>query len=100
MYYKTRPGVVLTTVCGENLLVAAKAAAAECPYVTQINDTSAFLWERLVGGNDVEGLMAAVAEEYEVAEPDMIRSAIESFIKEMTECGYLLVSEQGGNNDE
>lgn len=100
MYYKTRQGVVLTTVCGEHLLVAAKAAAAKCPYVTQINDSSAFLWERLTEGGDVDSLMKAVGEEYEIEDEGVIRSAIEAFINEMTGYGYLLVSEQGGDNEQ
>ena len=46
--YRTRPGVVLTDICGENVLVSASSLAGLCPYVTQINDSSVFLWKLLV----------------------------------------------------
>lgn len=100
MKYRTRPGVVLTTVCGENLLVAAKAARPECPYVTQINDSSAFLWRKLAEGADADGLMAAVEAEFEVDDPAVIREAVEAFIAQMLELNYLLPEEHGGNSNE
>ena len=43
MKIKTRPGVVLAPICGEYLLVSARALSDVCPYATQINETSAFL---------------------------------------------------------
>ena len=48
--YKTRVGVVLTRVCGEWLLVSAAALKDLCPFVTVINESSAFLWNRLQSG--------------------------------------------------
>ena len=45
--YKAREGVVLTSVCGESLLVSAAALRDICPFVTVLNDSSAFLWKQL-----------------------------------------------------
>ena len=94
--YKTRPGVVLTTVCGENLLVAAQSALEFCPYVTQLNDSSAFLWKKLAAGVDSDRLLNEVEADFEVEDPDALRIAIDSFIKQMTELRYLLPDEQKG----
>ena len=96
MRYKTRPGVVLTQIAGEYVLVAAKALLDICPYVTRINETSAFLWRKLEQGAAMQELEAAVAEEYEVEDPGAAREAIEGFIHQMNELNYLLSEETEG----
>ena len=92
--YRTRPGVVLTEVCGEYLLVAAKKLLDECPYVTQINESSALLWRRLTSGASIGELEAAVAEEYEIDDPAQTRAAIGEFLRQMQERNYLLEEDQ------
>ena len=91
--YKTRPGVVLTEIAGEYVLVAAKALSGVCPYVTLINESSAFLWRKLEQGANLEQLQAAVSAEYEVEDPAAVQSAIRDFIRHMNELNYLLTDE-------
>jgi hypothetical protein len=98
--YKTRPGVILTSVCGEHLLVAAAAVRDLCPYVTEINETSAFLWRQLTSGADLDGLMAALDAEYDLPDPAAARQAVESFLQQMLDLHYLLPVEQGGDHEE
>ncbi len=86
----TRPGVVLTQICGEYLLLAAKAAREHCPYMTQLNESSAFLWRELERGADPRELERAVLEEYEIEDPAVAREAIRNFMEEMLRLGYLL----------
>lgn len=81
MRYKTRPGVVLTEICGEDYLVTAAALRAECPYFTQVNETTAFLWRVLIHGADLAALEAAVGEEYEIEDPAAARAAIADVIE-------------------
>ncbi len=90
MVYKTRPGVVLTEICGEYVLVSARALLDLCPYVTQINETSAFLWKRLETGASAEQLVSAAAEEYEIEDPEALVSAIDDFLQQMQDLNYLL----------
>lgn len=97
--YKTRPGVVLTSICGEHVLVAAAALWELCPYVTQLNETSAFLWRQLTYGADLDGLMAALDEEYDLPDPAAARQAVEDFLRQMLELHYLLPEEQGGDHE-
>ena len=99
MRIKTRPGVVLAPVCGEYLLVSAKAVRDVCPYVTQINETSAFLWQQLIPGADREELLRAVAREYEIDDPAEVSAAIDSFLNQMLEAGYLLEEKEGTNHE-
>ena len=98
--YKTRPGVVLTAICGEHVLVSAAALRDLCPYVTELNETSAFLWHQLTNGADLDGLMAALNEEYDIPEPAAARQAVEDFLRQMLELNYLLPEEQGGPHEE
>lgn len=85
-----RPGVVLTEICGEHLLLAAKAAREHCPYMTQISESSAFLWDRLVDGASLEDLERAVIQEYEIENPAEAREEIQKFVDQMQQLGYLL----------
>lgn len=98
--YRTRPGVVLAGVCGEYVLVAAKSVRDQLPFVTQLNESSAFLWRQLENGADEAALEAAVCEEYEIGDPAAARAAIRDFIGQMLEIGYLIPEEQGGYHEE
>jgi hypothetical protein len=87
---RTRPGVVLTEICGEYVLVSAKAIAKDCPFVTCINEESAFLWTQLINGADEDELVAAVNAEYEVDSLDTLLDAIRGFLREMNERNLLI----------
>lgn len=91
--YKTRAGVVLTCVCGEWLLVSAAALRELCPFVTVVNESSAFLWKQLQSGADAEELEHAVREEYEIEDPAAVRSVIEAFLRQMLELNYLIAED-------
>ena len=97
--YKTRPGVVLTEIAGEYVLVAAKSLLSLCPYVTQINESSAFLWHRLEQGASTAELEACVAEEYEIENVDEAQSAIQAFVQQMKEMNYLVTVETEDLNE-
>ena len=88
--YITRPGVVLTEICGSYMIISAKANLTLCPYLTEVNNTSAFLWNRLRKGADEEELLSAVCEEFEVPDPEAARAAIRAFLDQMLEMNYLL----------
>lgn len=97
--YKTRRGVVLTEICGEYVLIAAKALLDRCPYLTQINESSAFLWKRMMNGATLEELVIAVEDEYEILDVDETKTAIDNIIKNMMEMNYLESMEAGEKND-
>ncbi len=90
MRYKTRSGVVLTQIRGEYLLVSSSTLRELCPFVTTVNETSAFLWKQLQNGATEEELLLAVAEEYEVDDPEVLRGVIRSFLEQMQAMHYLL----------
>ena len=92
--YKARAGAVLTTVCGEYLLVTVRALRGLCPFVTRLNESSAFLWNRLLEGATEEELFSAVAEEYEVEDLASVRRMIREFLEQMQEMHYLETQEE------
>ena len=96
--FETRPGVVLTQICGEYMLLAAKAAREYCPYMTQLTESSAFLWRKLEKGTAQKELERAVLEEYEIEDPAAAGEAIRVFIEEILQRGYLL--RKGEQKDE
>ena len=98
MKYETRPGVVLTSICGEYLLVGTKEAREHCPYFSQISESAAFLWKQLQSGADLESLERAVLQEYEIEDPAQARELIREFVEQMWERGYLL--RKGDDNEE
>lgn len=88
--YHTRPGVVLTGICGEYLLVAARSIRDSLSYVTQLNESSAFLWKQLESGADEKTLLKRVLEEYEINDPAAASAEIHEFIEKMASAGYLI----------
>lgn len=99
MRFRTRAGVVLTEICGQFLLVSAEAIRDFCPYVTQINESSAFLWKQMEKGASLAELEKAVAEEYELNDPAAAREAIRSYVQQMMEMNYLIEEKQEENHE-
>ena len=100
MRYRTRPGAVLARICGEYLLVAAQSLRDSLPYVTQLNESSAFLWKKLESGADEQTLEQCVMEEYEVEDRDAARAAIRDFMEQMRSAGYLVEDREGEETNE
>lgn len=90
--YRIRPGVVLSSVCGEFMLVATRKARGLCPYVKQINATGAYYWELLMQDMDFEQMVAHAADRYHV-EPTRIRPGLRIFLDDLVKKGYLLPEE-------
>ena len=93
MIYKTLPGVVLGEICDSYILAASKEAREHCPYITQINETSAFLWRQMEKGASFEALLNAVTEEYEVEDEKEAETSIQAFLDQMSGMGYIQKSD-------
>ena len=79
MIYKTCPGIILTSVGGQEYLVTSENRM-------QLNDTAAFYWRCLSEGADITELKKAVMQEYDLEDsPELdqeIRELIQSLLKE------------------
>ncbi len=88
--YKTRPGVVLTSIAGQHVLVAAKPARQFCPYTSQINETAAFCWRILEQGADADELLTKLAEEYEIEDRTAAREDLNELLEQLRNANYLI----------
>ena len=92
--YRCRPGVVLTEICQEYLLVASLSARLFCPYVKQVNETGAFLWKRLIEGASMEQLMKTLSDHYEIVDEKDAVEKTKQFIDIMVKNGYIISKEE------
>ena len=90
MKYRTRKGIVLTSVGGQQVLVSAASLHDEIPYVTNVNDTAAFCWEVMAEGATEDELVDRVTEEFDVHDPELVRSDISGMVRQLYEKGYII----------
>ena len=88
--YKTRSGVVLTNIAGQDILIASKSVRDVCPYTSQINETAAFCWKAMEDGIDFDSLFAKVSEEYEIDDPAAARADLAELIDQLIKANYLI----------
>ena len=88
--YKTRPGVVLTTIAGQSILVAADSIRSLCPHFAHINETATFCWRLLEQGSDLDDLAQKIATEYEIEDPEEVRADLEQLLDQLLESNYLI----------
>lgn len=91
--YRTRPGIVLAEIAGEYLLVATKALLDTCPYLTQLNESAAFLWRLLQDGAAESELAEAAAAAYELDGPGEAIEGVRGFLREMIDMNYVTIGD-------
>ena len=81
----------MTTICDQYLLAASKEARKYCPYIAEINETSAFIWNCMSSEEGVssEQLVNAVSAEYQIDDLAFAEQTIQEFLDEMIQCGYV-----------
>lgn len=89
MKYYTRKGIVMTSVGEQQVLVSAVSLHDQVPYVTNINDTTATLWEKMVHGATKDELIACIMEEYEVENEPAVREDIDRVLRQLSEQNYI-----------
>ena len=88
--YISKKGIVLTSVGGKQLLVAAASLGDEVPYVTSINETAAFMWGLLIGGASEEYIFDRMAEEFDIDDMEQTVAEISAILKQLYEQGYII----------
>ncbi len=93
--YIKRKGVIVTEICEQYLLAACKEAREYCPYITEINETSAYIWNCMSSEKGVSSkqLLQAVLKEYEIDDLALAEQTIQEFLDEMIRCGYVFIAE-------
>lgn len=84
---KLKNGFVLKELAGECVVVPADAALNLDGMIT-LNDTAKTIWLALEKGAEMDEIVAALTEEYDVTEA-VARSAAEAFIAKLKELDFL-----------
>lgn len=85
---KIKNGFLLRQVAGQNVVLPA-GDTLDLNVMITLNETGAFLWERLQQETTEEGLVQALLGEYEVSEA-VAASAVAAFVKKLEENGFLV----------
>ena len=84
---KIKDGFLLRQVAGQTVVLPTEADIDLNMMIT-LNDTGAFLWERLQQETDEAALTAALLSEYDVDEATA-KSAVAAFVKKLGDHGLL-----------
>jgi hypothetical protein len=64
--YQQAENIVTRQVAGETLLVPISGDLADLGQIFSLNEVGRFIWERLAREGDVEGLVGAIVQEFDV----------------------------------
>ena len=87
---KIQPSVVLTEIHGIYLLVSDREARKHCPYIRQINDLGALIWEELLKGKSRDETVSRIRQEYEIPECIDLGTDVDHFVNSLKENHYII----------
>ena len=87
---KFKDGVVLLHIHDAYLVVSDKEARKTTPYIREINDTAAMIWQLLEQGYSVEEITDHMMKEYDIEERSLLEEDLRIYIRDMKENGYLI----------
>lgn len=84
---KLKDGFILRSVAGQSVVLPT-GGDLDLNMMITLNDTGAFLWEKLNAETDESGLVAALLAEYDVDE-ETAKNAVSAFVKKLNDNGFL-----------
>lgn len=84
---KIKDGFLLRQVAGQTVVLPV-GGDLDLNMMITLNDTGAFLWEKLQEDTDEAALVAALLAEYDVDE-DTARKAVAAFVEKLNAHGFL-----------
>ena len=84
---KLKEGFVLRSVAGQTVVLPS-GDELDLNMMITLNDTGAFLWEKLQSETSEDALIAALLAEYEVDE-ETARKAVAAFVQKLSDNGFL-----------
>lgn len=84
---KLKDGVVLKEFAGECVVVATDASLNLDRMIT-LNDTAKTIWKALENGAEIDDIVRAITDEYEV-DANKARKAAEAFVAKLKELNFL-----------
>lgn len=84
---KLKDGFILRTVAGQTVVLPT-GEDLDLNMMITLNDTGAFLWEKLQAEIDEDGLVAALLAEYDV-DKETAHKSVQAFVAKLNENGFL-----------
>ena len=84
---KLKNGFLLRQVAGQTVVLPV-SGDLDLNMMITLNDTGAFLWERLQNETDEVALVAALLDEYDVDEATA-KNSVADFVKKLNDNGFL-----------
>lgn len=84
---KIKEGFILHQVANQ-MVVLPSGGDLDLNMMITLNETGAFLWERMAAEVDEDMLVKALLEEYDVDE-QAARSSVQAFVKKLNDNGFL-----------
>ena len=84
---KIKDGFILRQVAGQTVVLPV-GADLDLNMMISLNDTGAFLWEKLQNDTDETALVAALLGEYDV-DKAVAQESVAAFMKKLNENGFL-----------
>jgi len=88
MNYNIRKGLVHESVCGQELLVATLEARKHCPYLTELNEASAFVWHMLEDGLSREQMREKIVKVYDIS-AEAAAETLDLFLADLEKQGFI-----------
>ncbi len=86
---KIKSGFMLRTIAGCKIVVAVGRRTVEFNGIINLNDTGAFLWERLEKGATEDELVTAILNNYTDVDEATARKSVQDFVKTLHDAGCL-----------
>lgn len=86
---KIKSGFILRTIAGCRVVVSVGKRTMDFNGIINLNDTGAFLWERLEQGTDEDALVAAILENYTDVDEETARVSVREFVNTLREADCL-----------
>ena len=90
---KVRPGIILTKVCEENILVACYDARQYCPYTMFLNDTGAVIWEGISDNHSIPEIVENLEKVFDIPSGTDVEGTVHEYLDMLHSHGYLMYEE-------
>ena len=94
MTIRIRPGIIMTHVCDQSLLVAAYEARSYCPYVTILNETGEVIWKCLTEKKNKSKIVHELRNLFDIPSDIDVEKLVDDYIDQLHENGYVLYEEE------
>ena len=93
MKYRIRDGIVMEEICGVVLLISTVEARKSCPYLTELNESSIYVWNLIKEGKNTDEMAEEISEKYQISVNDA-KEVLTGFLTDLENQNFI---EKEGN---